>query len=155
MNGEIDIVTRRTLKPDWQVNAEKDKNGGAKLEAGNLSNQDPLEAERVALLAITKKLVTAWQQERDALQRAQEIKDNAYTNSIGYAITEAAALAAGKRDLTAGTTDFTVDKDYENRFFQTCVKIEFAPYRKRFILRLFLFTGRSGIALWYDQRHGH
>ena len=95
MNGEIDIVTRRTLKPDWQVNAEKDKNGGAKLEAGNLSNQDPLEAERVALLAITKKLVTAWQQERDALQRAQEIKDNAYTNSIGYAITEAAALAAG------------------------------------------------------------
>ena len=27
MNGEIDIVTRRTLKPDWQVNAEKDKNG--------------------------------------------------------------------------------------------------------------------------------
>lgn len=54
MNGKIDIVTRRTLKPDWQVNAEKDKNGGAKLEAGNLSNQDPLEAERVALLAITK-----------------------------------------------------------------------------------------------------
>lgn len=123
MNGKIDIVTRRTLKPDWQVNAEKDKNGGAKLEAGNLSNQDPLEAERVALLAITKKLVTAWQQERDALQRAQEIKDNAYTNSIGYAITEAAALAAGKRDLTAGTTDFTVDKDYENRFFKLVSKL--------------------------------
>ena len=78
MNGKIDIVTRRTLKPDWQVNAEKDKNGGAKLEAGNLSNQDPLEAERVALLAITKKLVTAWQQERDALQRAQEIKDTRF-----------------------------------------------------------------------------
>lgn len=41
MNGEIDIVTRRTLKPDSQVNAEKEKNGGAKLEAGSLSNQDP------------------------------------------------------------------------------------------------------------------
>ena len=46
MNGEIDIVTRRTLKPDSQVNAEKEKNGGAKLEAGSLSNQDPLDAER-------------------------------------------------------------------------------------------------------------
>lgn len=123
MNGEIDIVTRRTLKPDSQVNAEKEKNGGAKLEAGSLSNQDPLDAERVALLAITKKLVTAWQQERDALQRAQEIKDNAYTNSIGYAITEAAALAAGKRDLTAGTSDFTVDKEYENRFFKLVSKL--------------------------------
>ena len=42
MNGEIDIVTRRTLKPDWQVNAEKDKNGGAKLEAGNLVIRIPL-----------------------------------------------------------------------------------------------------------------
>ena len=126
MNGEIDIVTRRTLKLDSQVGDSKNGaleggNGnvenGANAVNGAALNQDPLDAERASLLELTKKLVTAWQQERDALQREQEIKDNAYTNSIGYAITEAAALAAGKRDLTAGTDDFTVNKEYEERFF--------------------------------------
>lgn len=85
INSEIDIVTRR----DSVVTVTPTSN-------------DPLEATRIQLLKEAKQIVIAWQQEREALQRAQEIKDNAYTNSIGYAITEAAALAAGKRDLVVG-----------------------------------------------------
>lgn len=84
---------------------------------------DPLEAERQALLDETKVLVAAWQKKRDAAQREQEIKDSAYTNSLGYAISEAAALAVGKRDLVAGTADFVVDEEYEARFFKLVSKL--------------------------------
>ncbi|MBS4914041.1 MAG: hypothetical protein KHZ77_07825 [Veillonella sp.] len=80
--------------------------------------ENKIEATRLELLDLTKKLVAAWKIERDAKQREQEIKDNAYTNSLGYAITEAAALAAGNRDLKAGTAEFVVDGDYEKRFFK-------------------------------------
>lgn len=106
INSEIDIVTRR----DSVVIVTPTSN-------------DPLEATRIQLLKEAKQIVIAWQQEREALQRAQEIKDNAYTNSIGYAITEAAALAAGKRDLAVGMVDLEASEDFKQRFLKFVSKL--------------------------------
>lgn len=125
------------------------------LNADDKTEISGFDAARQELLEITHKLVDAWKVERDAKQREQEIKDNAYTNSLGYAITEAAALEAGERNLKAGTADFVVDEAYEKRFFKLVSQLNLRllkddPFYGYFFLQVgqelrFSMTSATGI----------